>query len=126
MFEHMDIAESIYEFVVDPSYNISTMSDSTRAGHSRLKRGEAASSYTYYKISESYSKLRKDMQTTQRVSTNPPVSYMSMGIHQMNARSWKTLVLSMLKSDLLRTAGTIPYQEINLTESKIIMILLIV
>ena len=36
---------------------------------------------------------------------------MAIDISQMNARSWETLVLSMLKSDLLRTTGTIPYQK---------------
>ena len=51
---------------------------------------------------------------------------MAPDVHQMNSRSWETLVLNMLKADLLRTAGKIPYQEINLTGTKRIMILLIV
>ena len=35
---------------------------------------------------------------------------MAPGIHQTNAGSWDTLVISILKVDLLRTTGTIPYQ----------------
>ena len=33
---------------------------------------------------------------------------MALGIYRMNARSWETLVLSILKSGLLRTASMIP------------------
>ena len=44
--------------------------------------------------------VEKDMYTTQIV-IQKPVSYMVPEIHQMNARSWETLVISMLKSDLM-------------------------
>ena len=63
--------------------------------------------------------------TTQKVSQKP-VSYMAPGIHQINTMYWETLVLSMLKLDLLRTAVKIPYQERNLTVRNIIMLLLVV
>ena len=46
MFEHMEIAESIYEVVVGPSYKKYTRSDANFAGHSRKKRGEASLSHT--------------------------------------------------------------------------------
>ena len=38
---------------------------------------------------------------------------MSTGIHQMNARSWETLVKFMLKVNLIISTGPILYQEIN-------------
>ena len=38
MFERMEIAEYIYEGVLEPSYKQSTMEDSTRDGHIRQKR----------------------------------------------------------------------------------------
>ena len=44
----------------------------------------------------------------------------------MNAKSWGALVLSTFRRELLRTEGTIPYQERNLTFSRRIIILLIV
>ena len=46
MFECMEITESIYEFVVEPSYKKLTGADANRACHSRKKRGEAALSWT--------------------------------------------------------------------------------
>ena len=59
MFEQMEIAESIYEGVSEPSYKKTTRTDTTRASHSRQKRGESASSHTYYEMSESTDKRRK-------------------------------------------------------------------
>ena len=59
MFECMDIAESINESVVEPSYKKSTRADSTRNGHSRKNRGEAASSHTYSTMSDSSGERRK-------------------------------------------------------------------
>ena len=44
MFERMEIADSIYEGVVEPSYKKPTRADTNRAGHRRKNRGEAASS----------------------------------------------------------------------------------
>ena len=46
MFERMEIAESIYKGVVEPSYKKPTREDSNRSGHRRQKRVEAASSWT--------------------------------------------------------------------------------
>ena len=47
MFEHMEIAESIYEGVVEPSYlKKTTMSYANRARHGSHKRREAALSWT--------------------------------------------------------------------------------
>ena len=60
------------------------------------------------------------------VSKKPHVSSMAPGIDQMNERSWENLVLSMLKLGLLNITKTMPQTEINLTGSKIIMILLTV
>ena len=42
MFERMEIAESIYEFVVEPSYTKHTRADANRSGHIRQRRGESA------------------------------------------------------------------------------------
>ena len=42
-FEHMEIAEYIYEDVLSPSYQKSTRTDVKRAGHRMKMRGEAAS-----------------------------------------------------------------------------------
>ena len=46
MFERMEIYESIYEGVVEPSHKKPTQADANRAGHIRHKIGEAASSWT--------------------------------------------------------------------------------
>ena len=46
MFEFMEISESIYKGVVEPSYKKTTRVYNNRAGFSRKIRGEAASSNT--------------------------------------------------------------------------------
>ena len=46
MFECMEIAESIYEGVIEPSYKQSTREDYTRDGHSRQNIIESALSHT--------------------------------------------------------------------------------
>ena len=43
MFERMEIAEFIYEGVVEPSYKKPTRADTNLTVHSRQNRGEAAS-----------------------------------------------------------------------------------
>ena len=47
MFECMEIAESLYEGVVEHSYKQYTRADCNRSGHSRQKRGEAALSHIF-------------------------------------------------------------------------------
>ena len=42
----MEISESIYEGVVEPSYKKLTREDANHFGHSKQNRGEAASSWT--------------------------------------------------------------------------------
>ena len=42
MFEHMEIAEYMYEVVVEPSLKKSPRADSNRAGLSRKRRVESA------------------------------------------------------------------------------------
>ena len=59
MFYRMEIAESIYEGVVEPSYKKPTRADANHAGHSRHKGGEAASSWTPPEKGESAGKCRK-------------------------------------------------------------------
>ena len=59
MFEHMEIAESIYKGIVEPYYNKQTRSDSNRAGHGRHKIVEAASSWTRPEKGENAGKRRK-------------------------------------------------------------------
>ena len=39
MFQFMEISESIYKGVVEPSYKKPTRADANRAGNSRHKRG---------------------------------------------------------------------------------------
>ena len=50
---------------------------------------------------------------------------MALVIHQMNLRSWETLVPSIIKPGLLRNAGMTPQIEINVTDIKRTMILVI-
>ena len=50
---------------------------------------------------------------------------MALGIHQINTRSWETLVLIKLKLGILTTVGTNPQTEINIPGSNIIILLLI-
>ena len=59
MFDRMEMAESIYEGVVEPSYKNSTRTDSNRADHSRKIREEATSSNTYSNMSNIAYKRRK-------------------------------------------------------------------
>ena len=59
MFEHMEISESIYEVVVEPSHKQSTRVYDNRVGYSRKKIGEASLSHTYSKMSDRYGKHRK-------------------------------------------------------------------
>ena len=42
MFERMEISESIYEVVVEPSYKKLTRADYNYAGHIRDEMGESA------------------------------------------------------------------------------------
>ena len=46
MFEHMEISESIYECVVEPSYKKTNRADDNSVGHIRQNIGEAVSSWT--------------------------------------------------------------------------------
>ena len=59
MFQRVEIAESIYEGVVENSYKKHTRSDSNCAGSSSRMRIEAASSTTYSEMTESSGKRRK-------------------------------------------------------------------
>ena len=59
MFERMEIAEYIYEGVVETSYKKPNRVEASRAGHSRQKRGEASSSWTLPEKIDSAGKSRK-------------------------------------------------------------------
>ena len=59
MFERMEVVESIYEGVVEPSYKKPTLVDANRFGHSSYIRGEAALSKTRPATGESADKRRK-------------------------------------------------------------------
>ena len=59
MLEQMEISESIYEGVVEPSYRNSIRADANSDGHNNQKRGVSASSHTYSVTSDSSVKLRK-------------------------------------------------------------------
>ena len=59
MIKKMEISESIFEGAVEPSYKNLNRVDVNRAGHSRNKRGEAASSQNHSEIGESAGKCRK-------------------------------------------------------------------
>ena len=59
MFERMDIAESIYEGAVEPSYKKPTWVDSISSGHIRNKSGESASSKYHPTTVERSEKCRK-------------------------------------------------------------------
>ena len=51
MFECMEVSESVYEVLVETSYNNTTRAYSNRSGYISKLRGEAALSNTYSKIS---------------------------------------------------------------------------
>ena len=53
MFECMEVVESIYECVLEPSYKKSTRQDNKRAGYRRKMSGETASSKNYSEIHDS-------------------------------------------------------------------------
>ena len=59
MFECMEITEYIYKGVVEPSYKKPTREYANRAGNSRKKRGESASSKTHPVTIESSDKRQK-------------------------------------------------------------------
>ena len=59
MFERMEISESIYEGIVEPSYKKTTSADANRVGHSRENIGEDASLWTCPKNGGSANKCRK-------------------------------------------------------------------
>ena len=52
MFERIELSEYIYERIVEPYYKKTTRLDANRAVLSREMRGDAASSTTYSKTSE--------------------------------------------------------------------------
>ena len=55
----MEIAESIYKLVVEPSYRKYNWKDSNCAGHSRQKRGETTLSHTHAAMIKNAGKRRK-------------------------------------------------------------------
>ena len=59
MFERMEISDSIYEGVVEPSNKKITLRDTNSSTHRRQKIVEAASSWTPAKKGESAGKRRK-------------------------------------------------------------------
>ena len=104
MFECMDIYGSIYECIVEPSYEKPTRSYSNRAGHIRQKRIYDASSQTYSEISErAHKRIKRYLYR--------PAGGSKTCIHHMNERFWETLVIRMLKVNLLKTMVIILYQE---------------
>ena len=68
MFECMEIDESIYEDVVEPSYKKPTWVDANHAGHSRQKKGESTSPWTRPEKGESAGKRRKRHVDSPRVN----------------------------------------------------------
>ena len=67
MFECMEIAESIYEGVVDHCYKKLTREDTKRDGRNREMRGEYASSTTYSEMNKSSGKRKKHVCRSSRV-----------------------------------------------------------
>ena len=61
MFDQMEVAESIYEGVVELSYKKISRKDTNRSGNISNKRGEPALSQTYPVMGESFGKSRKNM-----------------------------------------------------------------
>ena len=70
MFECIEIAEYIYKGEVEPSYKNSTWSDTNRAGHSNINRGELASSKTHPATGESAGKHFKNVDCLKIESKN--------------------------------------------------------
>ena len=67
----------------------------------------------------------KGMYIIRRINPDTLVSTMALVIHQKNAQFWEKLVLSILKVGLLRTADMTSKLEINLTDRKRTILLLI-
>ena len=117
MFERMEITESIYEYVVEPSYKKTTWEDANRAGHSRQKRKEDASSWTRPEKGESSGKCIKLHVNSLTRKTKTCLIH-GPDILQKNLRSWETSELSTLIVGLLKTAGATPYPGEKLTGSR--------
>ena len=89
-------------------------------------RGEAASSDTYSKTSESSGNCIKSYVDHPKYRPRKIVSSMNLGIHQMIVRSWETLVISIPKKGLPRIVGMIPQIKTVLTDRNKIVLLLII
>ena len=110
MLEQMEIAESIYEGIVEPSYKKVTREDANRACNSSQNRGESASLQTNSAMGKRLDKFRKQYVDCPS-SESKTVLSTAPGILLTNAMSWETLVLSMLKVSLVKTPGIIPYKR---------------
>ena len=112
IFDRIETIDSIYEGVVEPSYKRPTQADANHAGHSRHKRGEVASSWTFPEKSDSTGKRRK-RHVDSLTGKLKYISSTAPDILQMNIRSWETLELSILIVGLLRTEVATLSQENN-------------
>ena len=105
MFFCMEIEEYIYEVVVDPYYKKPTREDYNRADHRRKMRWEADSSNTYYNMSDSDGKSRKRYIYHPTYIPKPTCLIHGTGHSSYEYKVFENLVLSILKSGLLRTVG---------------------
>ena len=93
MFELMEIAEYVYEGVVESSYKKPMRSDANRAGNRNKMRRDAALSITYSEVSESIGNHRK------RYVEHPRVIYKyNCIIHDLNNSSDDCKVLGEFSS----------------------------
>ena len=117
MFERMEIAEYIYEGVVEPSYKKHTREDDNCADHSRKMRGESASSTTNYKMSESSGNRIK-----RYVDHPKDISKLSCLIHVPRHSSDECNILGDFVSGLPRTAAILLHVRRSLIDRKITML----
>ena len=105
----MEIAESIYEGVVIPSYKKTTRSEVNHTGISSDNRGESASSNTHPTTEESTVKRRKIY--VYRLKSESRTCLVHGVVHSSHeCKVLRGFVIIMLNEILLRTTGKTLYQ----------------
>ena len=120
----MDIDESIYKFVVEPSYKNLPGQMSTVMVTAVIREENPPRHRLTPLWVRALESAENDMWIPHWVNLKP-VSFISPGIILMNVMSRNNLVLITLKLSILRTTGIISYQGKKLTGSRKIMLVLI-
>ena len=117
IFEHMEIAESIYEDLVETSYkNLPGYMPTVLVAAGIREDNPPCLRFTPRPV--------RVLESAEKVmyiygqGNLKPVSFTALDIILMNVSCWETLVLSTLKVSLLRTTEIILYQGKYLTGSR--------